>query len=158
MRPSTLRSRASPGRRLRALAVDLRTRNLTPKLQLGAVLALATGLRLWHLNSVGFNSDEAVYSGQGAAIADDAGAGDLFPVFRAHPLLFQTFLSLGWRLGLHRCSSASCPSRAGVVTVYLVYELGRLLYGRRTGLVAALLLALMPYHVVVPARSCSTGR
>jgi Dolichyl-phosphate-mannose-protein mannosyltransferase len=37
----------------------------------------------------------------------------------------------------------------GVATVYLVYELGRLLYGRRAGLIAALLMALMPYHVVV---------
>ena len=37
----------------------------------------------------------------------------------------------------------------GVATVYLVYELGRLLYGRRAGLLAALLMALMPYHVVV---------
>ena len=149
MRPSTLRSRASPGRRLRALAVDLRTRNLTPKLQLGAVLALATGLRLWHLNSVGFNSDEAVYSGQGAAIADAPELGDLFPVFRAHPLLVQTFLSLGWRLGLHTGFERLVSVVAGVITVFLVYELGRQLYGRRTGLIAALLLALMPYHVVV---------
>jgi hypothetical protein len=38
---------------------------------------------------------------------------------------------------------------AGVITVYLVYEIGRQLYGRRAGLVAALLMALMPYHVVV---------
>ena len=37
----------------------------------------------------------------------------------------------------------------GVATVYLVYELGRLLYGRPAGLIAALLMALMPYHVVV---------
>ena len=36
-----------------------------------------------------------------------------------------------------------------MATVFLVYELGRQLYGRRTGLVAALLLAVMPYHVVV---------
>jgi hypothetical protein len=149
VRPSTLRSRDSTGPRLRALAVDLRTRNLTPKLQLGAVLALATGLRLWHLNSIGFNSDEAVYSGQGAAIADAPELGDLFPVFRAHPLLVQTFLSLGWRLGLHTGFERLVSVAAGVITVYLVYELGRQLYGRRTGLIAALLLALMPYHVVV---------
>ena len=46
-------------------------------------------------------------------------------------------------------SSASSRPPLGVATVYLVYELGRLLYGRRTGLLAALLMALMPYHVVV---------
>jgi Dolichyl-phosphate-mannose-protein mannosyltransferase len=113
------------------------------------VLVLAAVLRLWNLNGVGFNSDEAVYSGQAAAIANDSDLGELFPVFRAHPLLFQTFLSLGWKLelpvGFERFVAAAC----GVVTVYLVYELGRQLYGRRAGLIAALLLALMPYHVIV---------
>jgi len=149
VRPSTLRSRASPSPRLRRLAAELRARRLTPKLEIGAVLLLATVLRLWHLNSVGFNSDEAVYSGQGAAIANEPELADLFPVFRAHPLLVQTFLSLGWRLGLHTGFERLVSVIAGVITVYLVYELGRQLYGRRTGLVAALLLAVMPYHVVV---------
>ena len=37
----------------------------------------------------------------------------------------------------------------GVLTVFVVYKLGRLLYDRRVGLVAALLVALMPYHVIV---------
>ena len=37
----------------------------------------------------------------------------------------------------------------GVVTVYVTFRLGRLLYGTAAGLVAGLLLAVMPYHVVV---------
>jgi len=49
-------------------------------------------LRVWQLNDVGFNSDEAVYSGQAAAIAENSELEDLFPVFRAHPLLLQTVL------------------------------------------------------------------
>ncbi|HKP20427.1 MAG TPA: glycosyltransferase family 39 protein [Thermoleophilaceae bacterium] len=113
------------------------------------MLVAAAALRLWHIDSVGFNSDEAVYSGQGAAIANEPELGDLFPVFRAHPLLVQTFLSLGWRLGLDTGFERLVSVAAGVATVYLVYELGRQLYGRRTGLIAALLLALMPYHVLV---------
>lgn len=132
-----------------ALGLAARARHPSPRLQLAAVLALATGLRVWHLNSVGFNSDEAVYSGQAAAIANEPELGELFPIFRAHPLLFQTFLSLGWRLNLDVGFARLASVAAGVVTVYLVYELGRQLYGRRAGLVAALLLALMPYHVVV---------
>ena len=106
-------------------------------------------LRVWQLNDVGFNSDEAVYSGQAAAIAEDSGLEDLFPVFRAHPLLLQTVLSLGWRLDLGVGFERFVVAAMGVATVYLVYELGKLLYGSRTGLVAALLMALMPYHVVV---------
>ena len=37
----------------------------------------------------------------------------------------------------------------GVATVVVVYMLGSLLYGRKAGLIAALFMALMPYHVVV---------
>ena len=61
---------------------------------LAAVLVVAASC-LWDLQALGFNSDEAVYAGQAAAIADDPVADELFPVFRAHPLLFQTLLSLG---------------------------------------------------------------
>jgi hypothetical protein len=116
---------------------------------LGLILAGAAALRLWHLNATGFNSDEAVYAGQAAAIADHPQLADFFPVFRAHPLLFQTLLSLGFHLHLPDGFERVAAAVLGVVTVGLVYELGRLLYGRRAGLVAALLMALMPYHVVV---------
>ena len=144
MAQSTLSARAVPWERLgaRARAVPLQA-------QLGAILALGAVLRVWQLNQVGFNSDEAVYSGQAAAIAEDSGLEDLFPVFRAHPLLLQTVLSLGWRLDLGVGFERFVVAGMGLVTVYLVYELGKLLYGSRTGLVAALLMALMPYHVVV---------
>lgn len=144
MAQSTLSARAVPWERLgaRARAVPLQA-------QLGAILALGAALRVWQLNQVGFNSDEAVYSGQAAAIAEDSGLEDLFPVFRAHPLLLQTVLSLGWRLDLGVGFERFVVAGMGLVTVYLVYELGKLLYGSRTGLVAALLMALMPYHVVV---------
>ncbi len=118
-------------------------------MQLGLVLTLALALRLWHLNSIGFNSDEAVYSGQAGSIAHEPGIEEFFPIFRAHPLLFQTVLSLGFRAGLPEGFERVVAAGVGVATVYLVYELGRLLYGRRIGLLAALLLALMPYHVVV---------
>ena len=58
-------------------------------------------------------------------------------------------LSLGFRLHLAEGFERFAAAVLGVATVYLVYELGRLLYGRRAGLLAALLMALMPYHVVV---------
>jgi 4-amino-4-deoxy-L-arabinose transferase-like glycosyltransferase len=118
-------------------------------LLLAVALAVAAALRVWRLNDVGFNSDEAVYSGQAAAIATDPDLEEFFPVFRAHPLLFQTLLSLGFRLHLPEGFERFAAAALGVATVYLVYQLGRLLYGRRAGLLAALLMALMPYHVVV---------
>jgi hypothetical protein len=118
-------------------------------LYLGLILAGAAVLRVWQLNDTGFNSDEAVYAGQAAALADHPELGEFFPIFRAHPLLFQMLLSLGFQLHLPEGFERITVAAFGVGTVYLVYELGRLLYGRRAGLFAALLMALMPYHVVV---------
>jgi Dolichyl-phosphate-mannose-protein mannosyltransferase len=116
---------------------------------LAPILALAAAVRVWQLDSLGFNSDEAVYSGQAAAIAGHSELEELFPIFRAHPLFFQTVLSIGFRLELGEGFQRLLVAAMGVATVYLVYELGRLLYGSRAGLLAALLMALMPYHVVV---------
>jgi hypothetical protein len=156
-RPQTL-SRAAPAAELRAAAEQPRLERLPPTTRLGRapvavylvpVLGAAAVLRVWQLDSTGFNSDEAVYAGQAAAIADHPELEELFPIFRAHPLLFQAILSLGFRLGLGDGFARLTVAVLGVATVYLVYELGRLLYGRRAGLFAALFMALMPYHVVV---------
>ena len=48
------------------------------------VAALAVGgfLRFWHLNGLGYNSDEAVYAGQGASIAGVPELQHFFPIFR----------------------------------------------------------------------------
>src|SRR5512132_3114357 len=64
------------------------------------LVAMAAGafLRLWQINAFGYNTDEAVYSGQAAAIAGVPGLKDNFPVFRAHPLLFQFVLSLIYKI------------------------------------------------------------
>jgi 4-amino-4-deoxy-L-arabinose transferase-like glycosyltransferase len=112
-------------------------------------IALAVFLRFWRVDAVGFNSDEAVYAGQAAAIADVPELEPYFPVFRAHPLLFQTIHSIGYQLGAGDAFGRLLAGAFGLATVVLVFELGRLLYGRRAGAVAAVLMALMPYHVVV---------
>ena len=113
------------------------------------VLAIATGIRLWNLNQIGYNSDEAVYAGQASAIAQAPLLKDIFPVFRAHPLLFQFALALIFQFGVSDIGGRLLAVTIGVITVYLVFRLGSLLYGENTGLLAALFLALMPYHVVV---------
>jgi hypothetical protein len=118
-------------------------------LWLVGILLVATVLRVWQINKLGVNSDEAVYAGQGAAIANDAELEPYFPAFRAHPLLFQTFLSIGDHLGILQLFGRLLSAAVGVATVGLTFMLGKLLYGRKAGLLAALFLALMPYHVVV---------
>ncbi len=120
------------------------------RLGIGAAIATpALVLRLVHLNALGFNSDEAVYAGQAASIAGDPVLSVYFPIFRAHPLLFQTVLSVIYQFGVSPLRGRLLSAAFGVGTVFICYLLGKRLYGRRAGAIAALLLAVMPYHVIV---------
>jgi hypothetical protein len=116
---------------------------------LACIIALAVFLRFFQLNAVGYNSDEAVYAGQGAAIANVEVIKDIFPIFRAHPMLFQYILAIFFSFGADDWLGRAVSAVIGVITVLLVYALGKHLYSERAGLYAALFFALMPYHVVV---------
>jgi hypothetical protein len=118
-------------------------------LALGAILAAGLFVRVWQINALGFNTDEAVYAGQGASIAGDSELEPYFPVFRAHPLLFQTILSVAYQFGTSDVVGRLIAVAFGLATILVVYKAGELLYGRRAGLLAAMIIALMPYHVVV---------
>ena len=110
----------------------------------------ALGLRLWEIDVLGLNSDEAVYAGQAASLAQDSAFLPFFPVFRAHPLLFQALLSVPYRLDeVSSLSGRLLSVGFGLATVWLTYAIGARLYGRRVGVLAALLIAVMPYTVVV---------
>ena len=117
------------------------------------LLALAVGmgafLRLWQINAMGLNTDEAVYSGQAAAIARIEGLRDIFPIFRAHPLLFQFLLSLVYRIHFSDVLGRLLVVAIGLLTVLVTYEIGKTLYGRLPAALGAFFLALMPYHVIV---------
>jgi len=115
------------------------------------VIAMVTGtfLRIWQIDAMGFNTDEAVYAGQAAAIAHVPGLSDIFPVFRAHPLLFQSLLSLIYRIHFSDLLGRLLAVVIGLSTVLVTYKLGKTLYGRLPGALAATFLALMPYHVIV---------
>src|SRR5207253_3171385 len=94
-------------------------------------------LRFWHLGALGLNSDEAVYAGQGASIAGDPHLRLLFPIFRAHPLLFQTVLSIGFLFGENDLFGRVLAAVVGLGTIFLAYKTGSLLYGRGAGVLAA---------------------
>ncbi|HYS33229.1 MAG TPA: glycosyltransferase family 39 protein, partial [Streptosporangiaceae bacterium] len=126
-------------------------------LAVAMVAAPAVTLRLWHINALGFNSDEAVYAGQGAAIAGAPQLSDLFPVFRAHPLLFQLATSLLYRVKVSDFSPRLLAVAFGLATVAVGYALGARVYGRRAGVITALLLAVMPYFVVVNRQALLDG-
>jgi dolichyl-phosphate-mannose-protein mannosyltransferase len=121
---------------------------LTVALVTGICIAGAL-LRVWQIGRFGLNSDEAVYAGQGAAIAGVPELGDIFPIFRAHPLLFQLLVGLLYRAGISDLTPRLLSVVFAIGTVAVVFALGKLLFGRSVGIVAALLVAVMPYHVVV---------
>jgi hypothetical protein len=113
------------------------------------ITGVGAAVRLVNLTAVGYNSDEAVYAGQGASIAHDQVLAPYFPVFRAHPLLFQSVVSIGYQFGWGDWWGRFASVLFGLATILLVFELGRVVYGARTGLIAAAILAVMPYHVAV---------
>lgn len=132
--------RAQPAAMLARLAVPV---------ALAVAMVGGGALRLWRINGAGFNSDEAVYAGQAAALAGDPDISRFFPIFRAHPMLFQFILSIVFRVQVSDVAARLLIVAIGMATILLIYKLGALLYDERTGAVAALLVALMPYHVVV---------
>ena len=144
---------------------DIRTRvearvreNARTWAALGAIVVVAAILRLWAIGSVGFNNDEAVYAGQGASLAADPTSSALFAIFRAHPLLLQFLYSISFRLvGVNDITPRLITVAFGLVGVVLAYATGKMLYGRRAGLIAAVVLALMPYHVIVTRQALLDG-
>ena len=119
------------------------------RLVLFLAMAIGSFLRIWQINTNGFNTDEAVYAGQAAAISGVSGLKDIFPIFRAHPLLSQFVLSLIYRIHFSDLAGRLLAVAVGLGTIYLTYLIGKSLYGRLAGSLAATALALMPYHVVV---------
>ena len=125
---------------------DRRRARILEALAVVAILALAAWLRLAGLDRTSLFGDEAVYSGQAAALAGDAARADSFGIFLAHPLLFQLLLGAGFLGGLPDGGGRFLTALFGVGTVGLAWMIGRLVGGRALGLAAAVLLAVLSYH------------
>jgi hypothetical protein len=116
-----------------------------------AIVGVAVIVRFVHLTALGFNSDEAVYTGQAGSLAGVGAFGRSFSPFRAHPLLLQTVLSLEFLAFGHMSEYAARATVAllGVAAVFATYRIGSRLYGVPVGLAAAAGMAIMPYHVFI---------
>lgn len=112
-------------------------------------LVLGTALRFSALGRVGLNSDEAVYAAQAGSLADNPHFSSLFPIVRAHPLLLQALLSPLYQHGVPDVPGRYVAAAFGVGTLVTTHLLGRVLFNARVGALAALLVAVMPYHVVL---------
>ena len=143
----SLRDRITARAALRPL--PLITEKVVSRLILTISIASGAFLRIWQINAMGYNTDEAVYAGQAAAIAGVAGLKDIFPIFRAHPLLFQFLLSVVYKIQFSDLLGRLLAVVIGLGTIVLAYQTGKTLYGRLPGALSALFIALMPYHVIV---------
>ena len=111
---------------------------------------MGLALRFIQMDRLGINSDEAVYAGQAATLAEVPGFAEDFSIFRAHPLLYQYTLSLVFRVfGFSEVAGRNLSAVFGVATLYVAYLIGKRLAGRAAGLVAAAILAVMPFHIIV---------
>jgi 4-amino-4-deoxy-L-arabinose transferase-like glycosyltransferase len=119
-------------------------------LALLGVVAAGVTIRMVGLQQVGLNSDEAVYVSQAAGILNNAELKPFFPLFRAHPLLYQFILALTFAFtGVNDYVGRVISVIIAALTIVAVFALGKSLYSSKVGLLAAFFIALMPYHVVV---------
>lgn len=131
--------------------VSAASRRLDPPLI--AITALAAFLRLWQLDRVGLRGDEAVYTGQAAVLAGAKGFGRYFILQSrgdSNFLLFQEVVSVVYRVaGVGDVTARAVAATFSILTVVVVYGIGATLFGRRTGLFSALLLAVSGYSVML---------
>lgn len=109
------------------------------------VLAVGTALRLFRLGSKSFWLDEATSAV--LAQADPAVFVGAIIHRQANMVLYYLLLR-GWlRLGSNEFVVRSLSVVAGVLAIPAIYLLGRRLFGRRAGRVAAILLSVHAFHI-----------
>ena len=114
------------------------------------IIISATVLRIWDLGSVGFNNDEAIYSGQAATLAGHKEFSEYFSIYRAHPLLLQFMISILFGIfGIGDVIARIIPAILGILTVIVTYLIGKVLFNRRVATVSALVIAILPYHAII---------
>src|SRR6266545_2623917 len=122
-------------------------------LLLFGILALAALMRFWQLGQIGFRGDEAVYAGQAAILSGDQDMKRYFILIsrgNSNFLIYQGILALFYFFfGVSDILARIVSASFSLFTVVATYELGKTLYSKRVGLIAALLLSLSGYSVTL---------
>lgn len=115
---------------------------------LAALMAVATGLRLWHLWDIPSPTDELLGVGRGLAIA----RGKLLPLTDFEPYigaLWNYLLALGFLVaGPSQFVGRGVTMLVGALTVPAAFLLARELGGRLAAWIAAILLATSSAHIL----------
>ena len=135
-------------------------RRRAPALAIAAIVALAAVLRLAWPGAAppGINQDEALSGWIAWCLLKTGHAmtGEAWPVFYTHGigdnptmLYFYTLLPFQALFGLDVWTTRLPAALAGIAAVWLAWDVGRRLFDTRTGLLAALFLALAPWSVLL---------
>jgi uncharacterized membrane protein len=120
------------------------SRRLKESLVLIGLIALGLGLRLFRVGANSYWLDEATSLGIAKLslgdIVRNAGAS-------SHPPLYYLFLHFWIKLGTTEVAVRGLSTLWGVCLIPAIYALGRQLFNRCTGLVAALLITIAPFFV-----------
>lgn len=113
--------------------------------------AVAAVVRLWRLSDVGFRGDEAVYAGQAELLAHTGGMDRWFILAsrgNSNFLVYQWFVAMVYRVaGVSDTAARVVSATFSVLTVLVVYLIGGLLYGRASGFLAGLIVAVSGYAI-----------
>jgi 4-amino-4-deoxy-L-arabinose transferase-like glycosyltransferase len=112
---------------------------------LALIVLLALGMRLWRLGDANLWWDEALAIW---AVRKGFVGVTLWTASDVHPPLYF-WLLWGWvrLLGSSPFAMRTLSALLGTLTVFVLYHLGRLVGGRRVGLLSALLIALSRFHI-----------
>lgn len=113
------------------------------------IIAVAFLVRSWDLGWNGFNGDESIYSGQAASLLGDENSLKDFVIFRSHPILLQSLVSIAFALfGIYDIVARIVPVIFGTLSVLVTYLVGKELFDRKVGIISCLILALLPFHII----------
>lgn len=118
---------------------------------LGIIIIAAFSLRLWALDATGLGGDEAVYAGQALVLSGNEEMNRFFMLVSrgtSNFLFHQGIQSLFYTLvGFSDLTTRLVPAVFSVMTVGLVFLIGRELFGKWTALLAAFFMAINGYAI-----------
>ena len=115
-----------------------------------SVFIIAFIIRIYELGDLGFNNDEAIYSGQAASLANYSEYQNQFSIFRAHPLLLQFMISISFYIfGISEFTARIIPVLLGCGIIVISYFIAKYLYNRQTAILSSIILSFLPYHVII---------
>jgi mannosyltransferase len=101
-------------------------------------IALAALIRFWKLGTWGFWADE-IFS-----VQDSIRIPDVMPI---NPIIYMIMQSIMNIFGVSEWSARLGPCIIGIISIPFIYWIARRMFGVSTGIIAALFLAIHPWHI-----------